>query len=49
MNLSEACAALEASRSGYHAHLRKHTRARRRQDAELAAALREEFTASRQT
>lgn len=49
MNLSEACNVLKTSRSGYHAHLRKHTRVRRRQDAELAAALREEFAASRQT
>jgi len=49
MNLSEACTALGASRSGYHAHLRKNERSRRRQDEALAAALREEFAASRQT
>ena len=49
MNLSFACQALNVSRSGYHAHLRKHQRPRRRQDALLAAEIRAAFTASRST
>lgn len=49
MNLSEACQALSVSRSGYHAHLHKHERPRRRQDAQLATELREAFNASRHT
>lgn len=49
MNLTEACQALGVSRSGYHAHLRKHERPRRRQDAQLAEEIRAAFTASRRT
>lgn len=49
MNLSLACQALGVSRSGYHAHLRKHARPRRRQDAQLATEIRAAFTASRRT
>ena len=49
MNLAEACRALEVSRSGYHAHRRKHTRTRRLQDAALAAEIHAAFTASRRT
>lgn len=49
MSLSEACDTLEVSRSGYHAHLRKHQRPRRRQDAQLAIEIRAAFSASRQT
>ena len=49
MNLSLACQALNVSRHGYHAHLRKHQRPRRRQDALLAAEIRAAFTASRST
>jgi putative transposase len=49
MNLSRACQALGVSRSGYHAHLRKHERPRRRQDARLVGEIRAAFTASRQT
>jgi hypothetical protein len=49
MNLSQACQALGVSRSGYHAHLRKHQRPRRRQDARLAGEIRAAFTASRHT
>jgi len=49
MNLSLACQALGVSRSGYHAHLCKHARPRRRQDAQLATEIRAAFTASRRT
>ena len=49
MSLTEACGSLEVSRSGYHAHLRKHQRTRRRQDAQLADEIRAAFSASRQT
>jgi transposase InsO family protein len=49
MNLTEACLALEVSRSGYHDHLRKPRGKRRQQDQLLACALREEFALSRQT
>ena len=49
MNLTAACQALSVSRSGYHAHLRKSQRPRRRQDAQLAGEIRAAFTASRQT
>jgi transposase InsO family protein len=49
MNLCLACQALGVSRSGYHAHLHKPERPRRRQDALLAAEIREAFTASRRT
>ena len=49
MSLSEACDTLEVSRSGYHAHLRKHERPRRQQDAQLATEIRAAFTASRST
>lgn len=49
MNLTEACLALEVSRSGYHDHLRKPRRKRRQQDQRLACALGEEFALSRQT
>jgi putative transposase len=49
MNLSLACQALSVSRSGYHAHLHKAQRPRRRQDAQLANEIRAAFTASRQT
>jgi putative transposase len=49
MNLAEACCALEVSRSGYHAHLRKAQRPRRVQDAELARELQEAFLSSRRT
>ena len=49
MNLAKACHALGVSRSGYHAHLRKHERPRRCQDAQLAIEIRAAFTASRST
>lgn len=50
MNLVKACqATLGVSRSGYHAHLRKHERPRRRQDAQLTIEIRAAFTASRST
>jgi transposase InsO family protein len=49
MNLAKACQALGVSRSGYHAHLRKHQCLRRRQDAQLATQIRAAFTASRGT
>ena len=49
MSLTEACDTLNVSRSGYHAHLRKHQRPRRRQDAQLATEIRAAFSASRQT
>ena len=49
MNLTEACLALEVSRSGYHDHRRKPRGKRRQQDRLLACALGEEFTLSRQT
>ena len=49
MNLTEACLALEVSRSGYHDHRRKPRGKRRQQDHLLACALGEEFTLSRQT
>lgn len=49
MNLTEACLALEVSRSGYHDHLRKPRRKRRQQDQMLACTLDEVFALSRQT
>jgi transposase InsO family protein len=49
MNLAQACQILGVSRSGFHAHLRKHQRPRRRQDAQLATEIRAAFTASRGT
>lgn len=49
MNLSHACQALGVSRSGYHAHLHKHQRPRRRQDAQLANEIRAAFATSRST
>jgi transposase InsO family protein len=49
MNLAKACQTLGVSRSGYHAHLRKHQRPRRRQDAQIATEIRAAFTASRGT
>lgn len=49
MNLAKACQALNVSRSGYHAHLHKHQRPRRHQDAQLATEIRAAFTASRST
>jgi putative transposase len=49
MNLSFACQTLGVSRSGYHAHLRKPQRPRRRQDARLATEIRAAFAASRNT
>lgn len=49
MSLTEACDTLNVSRSGYHAHLRKHATPRRRQDAQLANEIRVAFTASRGT
>jgi transposase InsO family protein len=49
MNLSFACQALGVSRSGYHAHRRKHERPRRRQDVRLATEIRAAFAASRNT
>jgi transposase InsO family protein len=49
MNLAQACQTLGVSCSGYHAHLRKHQRPRRRQDAQLATEIRAAFTASRGT
>lgn len=49
MNLTEACLALEVSRSGYHDHRRKPRGKRRQQDQTLACALGEEFALSRQT
>lgn len=48
MNLAKACQTLGVSRSGYHAHLRKHATPRR-QDAQLAIEIRAAFTASRGT
>jgi putative transposase len=49
LNLTEACQALEVSRSGYHAHLRKPQRPRRAQDALVATEVRQAFVASRHT
>lgn len=49
MNLTEACLALEVSRSGYHDHRRKPRGKRRKQDHLLACALGEAFVLSRQT
>lgn len=50
MNLIEICAALEVSRSGYHAHrYQKARRKRRLQDTALAVEIRQAFTASRHT
>ncbi|GEP46483.1 transposase [Brevifollis gellanilyticus] len=49
MNLTQACQALQVSRSGYHAHLRKCQRPRRIQDASLAAEIHTCFDASRRT
>jgi len=49
MNLSFACQTLGVSRSGYHSHLRKPQRPRRRQDARLATEIRAAFAASRNT
>jgi transposase InsO family protein len=49
MNLAKACQALGVSRSGYHAHLRKHQCPRRRQDLLLATELRAAFSSSRST
>ena len=49
MNLTDVCLALEVSRSGYHAHLRKPQGARRQQDALIARELQEAFTSSRRT
>ena len=49
MNLAQACKTLGVSRSGYHAHLRKHQRPRRCQDAQLTTEIRAAFTASRGT
>lgn len=49
MNLAQACQTLGVSRSGFHAHLRKHQRPRRLQDAQLATEIRAAFTASRGT
>jgi putative transposase len=49
MNLTEACATLELSRSGYHAHLRKPQGARHLQDLTIACELRLAFASSRCT
>ena len=49
MRLTEACDTLNVSRSGYHAHLRKHQRPRRSQDTQLATEIHAAFTASRST
>lgn len=49
MNLAKACHALGVSRSGYHAHLHKHQRPRRRQDSLLATEVHAAFSASRST
>ncbi|MBK8039491.1 MAG: transposase [Verrucomicrobiaceae bacterium] len=49
MSLAKACRALGVSRSGYHAHLRKQQRPRRRQDAQLATEIHAAFIASRAT
>lgn len=49
MNLAQACQTLGVSRSGYHAHLRKHQCPRRRQDIQLATEIRAAFSASRGT
>lgn len=49
MSLTDLCLALQVSRSGHHAHNRKPRRKRRQQDTVLAAALCEEFAASRGT
>ena len=49
MYLTEACITLNVSRSGYHAHPRKHPPPHRRQVAQLATEIRAAFCASRQT
>jgi putative transposase len=49
MNLSEACKALEVSRSGFYAHRCKSAGKRRTQDATLAAEVQQAFVASRRT
>jgi putative transposase len=49
VDLTEACLTLEVSRSGYHAHLRKAQRTRRRQDILIAREVQEAFEASRRT
>lgn len=48
-SVPEMAEALEVSRSGFHAHLRKPERPRRRRDAELRPLLRRAFEQSRQT
>ena len=47
MPVGELSAALDCSRSGYHAHLRKPRRKRRSQDAALALQIRASFLAAR--
>jgi transposase InsO family protein len=48
-SIPEMAEALEVSKSGFHAHLRKAERPRRRRDAELRPLIRRSFEASRQT
>ena len=48
-SIPEMAEALEVSRSGFHAHLRKAERPRRRRDAELRALLRRAFEQSQRT
>ncbi len=48
-SVPEMAEALEVSRSGFHAHLRKAERPRRRRDAELRPLLRRAFEQSRRT
>lgn len=47
MNLTEACHTLGVTRSGYHAHRRKHLRPRRTQDATLATEVHAAFQLGR--
>ena len=49
MNLTETAQALALSRSGYHAHQRRHLRPRRVQDAALSTEIHAAFVASRRT
>jgi transposase InsO family protein len=49
LNLTEVCRTLGVSRAGYHAHLHKNQRPRRREDALLITALAKTFIASRET
>ena len=48
-SVSDMCALLEVSRSGYYAHLHKAERARRQQDQELGRQIEAIFEASRES